>query len=99
MKNLILVLILPFFLSGCLYINNGVGLTTFQYDKCKEYYDADGIYHKDCPTSATAVASKNIKKISKEVAEVSKSISKKSKELFKSFGKKKKCPCKEKDAK
>jgi len=92
MKNLILVLILPFFLSGCLYINNGVGLTTFQYDKCREYYDADGIYHKDCPTSTSVTASKNIKKISNCIA-------KKSKGLFESFGKKKNCPCKDKDAK
>ncbi len=47
MRNLILIL--PLFLSGCLYINRDVGLTTYQYDKCEEYYDADGVYHKDCP--------------------------------------------------
>ena len=87
-----LVLILPFFLSGCLYINRDVGLTTYQYDKCKEYYDGDGIYHKDCPISATTTASQEIKKVSKCIA-------KKTKGLFESFGKKKNCPCKDKDAK
>ena len=46
-----LILILPLFLSGCLYINHDIGLTTYQYDKCEEYYDANGTYHKDCPYS------------------------------------------------
>ena len=74
------ILIISFFLSGCFYINDGVGLTTYQYDKCKEYYDADGDYHKECPKSI-------IKKSTQEIKNVAKCISKKSKEFFYSFGK------------
>ena len=44
-----LIFILPLLLNGCLYINRDVGPTTYQYDKCEEYYDANGNYHKDCP--------------------------------------------------
>ena len=87
-----LIIIIPFFLSSCFYIKQGVGLTTYQYDKCKEYYDANGVYHKDCPKSL-------IQKSSEEVVKVSKCIAKKSKDFFESFGKKRNCPCKEKNAK
>ena len=49
MKYLIFVLPIFFLLNGCIYINQDVGPTTYKYDKCKEYYDANGTYHKDCP--------------------------------------------------
>ncbi|MBL0686924.1 MAG: hypothetical protein JJV95_05625 [Sulfurospirillum sp.] len=43
----ILILILPFFLNGCLYFNDR-GLDNRYYNDCKEYYDGMGIYHKEC---------------------------------------------------
>ena len=43
----ILILILPFLLSGCLYVNDR-GIDTRYYNDCKEYYDAMGGYHKIC---------------------------------------------------
>jgi len=49
MKNLIFILSIPLFVNGCLYINHDVGLTTYEYDKCSEYFDENGDYHKDCP--------------------------------------------------
>jgi len=76
-----LILILPIFLSGCLYINNGVGLTTFQYDRCKEYYDGSGKYHNECPKSVIEKSADSVKKVTKCVA-------KKTENFFYSFGKK-----------
>ncbi len=46
MKKL-LILILPFLLTGCLYVNER-GIDTHYYNNCKEYYDSMGIYHKTC---------------------------------------------------
>jgi len=46
-----LSLVLPIVFTGCIYINQGVGVTTYEYDKCQEYYDASGVYHRDCPKS------------------------------------------------
>lgn len=46
MKTLI-ILILAFFLSGCLYVNDR-GIDTRYYNKCIEYYDSMGIYHNKC---------------------------------------------------
>ncbi|HIP30766.1 MAG TPA: hypothetical protein EYG93_04510 [Sulfurospirillum arcachonense] len=43
----ILILILPFLLGGCLYVNDR-GIDTRYYNDCKEYYDSMGIYHKTC---------------------------------------------------
>ncbi len=43
----ILILILPFLLTGCLYVNNR-GIDNRYYNDCKEYYDSMGIYHKTC---------------------------------------------------
>ncbi|WP_084607362.1 hypothetical protein [Sulfurospirillum arcachonense] len=43
----ILILILPFLFSGCLYVNDR-GISTRYYNDCKEYYDAVGMYHKVC---------------------------------------------------
>jgi len=43
-----LILIFPLLLSGCLYVKQDIGLTTYQYDSCKEYYDENGTYHKEC---------------------------------------------------
>ena len=28
---------------------NDRGVTTKYYNECKEYYDATGVYHKECP--------------------------------------------------
>jgi len=46
MKKL-LILILPFLLSGCVYVNDR-GIDTRYYNDCKEYYDSMGVYHKSC---------------------------------------------------
>lgn len=32
----------------CLFLNDR-GVSTRYYNDCKEYYDATGTYHKDCP--------------------------------------------------
>jgi len=42
-----IILILPFFLSGCLYFNDR-GISNEYYNDCREYYDSMGIYHKEC---------------------------------------------------
>lgn len=83
-----LILILPLLLSGCLYVNNGVGLTTFQYDRCKEYYDGNGKYHNECPKSAIDKSGELLDKGTKKVAKVTKCVAKNTKEFFYSFGKK-----------
>ncbi len=41
----IIVLITGLFLSGCI---NRRGISATYYNDCKEYYDAQGYYHKDC---------------------------------------------------
>ena len=46
MKKL-LILILPFLLNGCLYVNDR-GIDNNYYNDCKEYYDSMGVYHKTC---------------------------------------------------
>jgi hypothetical protein len=48
MKRTFALWLLPvFLLQGCLYFNNeAVG--TRKYHDCEEYYDAEGIYHKEC---------------------------------------------------
>ncbi len=43
----ILVLIIPFLFTGCLFFNER-GVDIKYYNKCKEYYDAQGFYHKEC---------------------------------------------------
>lgn len=83
-----LVFILPIFLSGCFYINNGVGLTTFEYDKCREYYDGNGKYHNECPKSAIDKGGELLESGSEKVGKVASCVAKKSKEFFYSFGKK-----------
>ncbi|TXE78894.1 hypothetical protein FPD46_07605 [Campylobacter peloridis] len=35
------------FFSGC-FVNER-GVSNRFYDDCKEYYDASGTYHKECP--------------------------------------------------
>ena len=82
-----LILILPIFLSGCLYINNGVGLTTFQYDRCKEYYDGSGKYHHECPKSVIEKSGDAVEKGVEKAGKVTKCIAKKTKDFFYSFGK------------
>jgi hypothetical protein len=47
MKYLILTLIL-LSLNGCLYFGDE-GVSTKLYNDCKEYYDGDGNYVKECP--------------------------------------------------
>ncbi len=46
MKKL-LILILPFLFTGCLYVNDR-GIDNNYYNNCKEYYDSIGVYHKTC---------------------------------------------------
>ncbi|MBE0492048.1 MAG: hypothetical protein IBX44_07335 [Sulfurospirillum sp.] len=46
MKKL-LIPIVPFLFSGCLYVNDR-GIDTHYYNTCKEYYDSMGVYHKQC---------------------------------------------------
>ena len=41
------ILILPFLLGGCLYVNDR-GIDNHYYNDCKEYYDSMGVYHKTC---------------------------------------------------
>ena len=43
----ILVLIIPFFFQGCIFFNDR-GIDTRYYNRCHEYYDAQGFYHKEC---------------------------------------------------
>ncbi|OQX74874.1 MAG: hypothetical protein B6D59_01010 [Campylobacteraceae bacterium 4484_4] len=42
-----MLLIIPFFFSGCLYFNDR-GVSTHLYNKCHESYDARGDYHEEC---------------------------------------------------
>ncbi|WP_291952764.1 hypothetical protein [Campylobacter sp.] len=46
LKRVILVFVM-LFLNGC-FVNER-GISNRFYDDCKEYYDASGIYHKECP--------------------------------------------------
>ena len=39
---------LLFVFSGCLYFTDS-GVSTKLYNDCKEYYDAQGNYVKECP--------------------------------------------------
>lgn len=48
MKQILLLIASLFLLSGCLFINER-GVSTNYYNDCKEYYDATGVYRKDCP--------------------------------------------------
>lgn len=43
----ILILIIPFLFNGCLFVNER-GISTKLYNKCCEYYDSMGYYHKEC---------------------------------------------------
>lgn len=43
----LLVLLLSF-LNGCVYFNE-CGVSNELYHDCKEYYDADGNYIRNCP--------------------------------------------------
>jgi hypothetical protein len=48
MKRLLTICFLPIFLfQGCVYFNDE-GIGTRKYRDCTEYYDAEGIYHKEC---------------------------------------------------
>lgn len=46
MKTILIILTALLF-HGCLYFNDR-GVSGRYYNGCKEYYDAMGIYHKDC---------------------------------------------------
>ncbi|WP_169763925.1 hypothetical protein [Campylobacter mucosalis] len=48
MKNIILLSLIFTFFSGCLFLNDR-GISTQYYNDCKEYYDANGTYQRDCP--------------------------------------------------
>ncbi|WP_193110491.1 hypothetical protein [Sulfurimonas paralvinellae] len=48
MKKILFLLLLSlssFFLSGCV---NKHGISAKYYSDCKEYYDLQGYYHKEC---------------------------------------------------
>lgn len=43
----IAVFVVAWMLGGC-FVNER-GISNRFYDDCKEYYDAVGIYHRECP--------------------------------------------------
>ena len=45
MIKIILLITLTFLFSGCV---NKRGITAKYYSECKEYYDLQGYYHRDC---------------------------------------------------
>jgi len=45
--KIVLMIIIPLFFTGCLYVNNR-GISNNYYNGCHEYYDSMGIYHKKC---------------------------------------------------
>lgn len=47
MLKISLLVVIGLFLSGC-FVNER-GVSNRFYDDCKEYYDASGTYHKECP--------------------------------------------------
>ncbi|ACM63898.1 hypothetical protein L8Y91_06305 [Campylobacter lari] len=46
-KKIFLIGFLALFFGGC-FVNER-GISNRFYDDCKEYYDASGTYHKECP--------------------------------------------------
>jgi len=44
----LITLITIFLFGGCLYFGES-GVSTRLYNDCKEYYDSDGNYVKECP--------------------------------------------------
>lgn len=71
MKYFILILLI--FLNGCLYVNER-GVSTYLYDKCDEYYDANGTYHSDCDEVASSKVIGGIKDVSSSVIDSTKSL-------------------------
>ncbi|QOR01722.1 MULTISPECIES: hypothetical protein [unclassified Campylobacter] len=47
LKKVLLLGCVFWFLNGC-FVNER-GVSNRFYDDCKEYYDASGTYHKECP--------------------------------------------------
>ena len=48
MREAIIYIFILFILNGCLYFND-TGVSRKYYHKCKEYYDGEGNYVKECP--------------------------------------------------
>ncbi|CAD7287356.1 hypothetical protein LMG7974_00255 [Campylobacter majalis] len=48
MKKIIYIFLILFCLNGCVFVNER-GISTQYYNDCKEYYDATGVYQKECP--------------------------------------------------
>lgn len=48
MKKIAFLALICSVFNGCIYLNER-GISTQYYNDCKEYYDAAGQYHKDCP--------------------------------------------------
>ncbi|MCV3381815.1 hypothetical protein L8V77_05385 [Campylobacter sp. IFREMER_LSEM_CL2127] len=46
-KKIFFIGFLALFFGGC-FVNER-GISNRFYDDCKEYYDASGTYHKECP--------------------------------------------------
>nr|WP_306810975.1 hypothetical protein [Campylobacter helveticus] len=43
-------------MTGC-FVNER-GISSRYYDDCKEYYDASGAYHKECPKNWVDIPTK-----------------------------------------
>ena len=60
MKKALIFIIISLLFSGCLYVNDR-GVSTRLYNDCKEYYDATGMYHKDCDENLIDYKDLNLK--------------------------------------
>jgi len=59
MKNIFLLIIIPFFFIGCV---NKQGVSLKYYPECKEYYDYYGVYQEKCENNVYNFDSKKDKK-------------------------------------
>ena len=48
LAQILLFSVLAAMRGGGVFLNDR-GVTTKYYNECKEYYDATGVYHKECP--------------------------------------------------
>jgi hypothetical protein len=61
MKKILLAILSIYLFSGCI---NKHGISAKYYSDCKEYYDLQGYYHKEC-VEDDVVTYKEIKKVTK----------------------------------
>ena len=64
MKKALIFTIISLLFSGCVYFNDR-GVSTQLYNDCKEYYDAAGMYHKECDKNLVDYKDLNPKKLIK----------------------------------